>query len=135
MLAWLANALLTIVLWGAWGAISKIASDGIDANTNQIYFTVGLLPLVLMMLGSSRLREGRSAAPEPPGRSSRGCWAALEILRFLGRLAWVEGFDCCAFHGAVSAGHDHSCSGVSARAAQPVPDGGARARAACLSFC
>lgn len=51
---WLAFSLLTILLWGAWGAVSKVASDGVDANTNQIFFTFGLLPLILMVWRSPR---------------------------------------------------------------------------------
>ena len=62
MPAWLAFSLLTIVLWGAWGAVSKVASNGVDARTNQIYFTVGLLPIVLVLLRSTRLREGTNMA-------------------------------------------------------------------------
>jgi transporter family protein len=58
MQAWLFYSLLTILLWGAWGAVSKIASDGIDANTNQVYFTLGLLPLILVILRSPRLKGG-----------------------------------------------------------------------------
>ncbi len=55
---WLFYSLLTILLWGAWGAVSKVASDGIDANTNQVYFTLGLLPLILVILRSPRLQGG-----------------------------------------------------------------------------
>jgi transporter family protein len=54
MPAWLAYSLLTVLMWGAWGAVSKIASSGVDANTNQIYFTVGLLPLMLLLLPGLR---------------------------------------------------------------------------------
>ena len=54
MPAWLAYSLLTVLLWGAWGAVSKIASAGVDANTNQIYFTVGLLPIMLFLLRAAR---------------------------------------------------------------------------------
>ena len=54
MPAWLAYSLLTILLWGAWGAVSKVASGGIDADTNQIFFTLGLLPLMLIMWRSPR---------------------------------------------------------------------------------
>lgn len=56
---WLAYSLLTIVLWGAWGVVSKLASSGVDANTNQIYFTVGLLPIVLFLLRAHRLDADR----------------------------------------------------------------------------
>ncbi len=55
---WLAFSLLTILLWGAWGAVSKVASDGVDANTNQIFFTFGLLPLILMVWRSPRNTGG-----------------------------------------------------------------------------
>jgi transporter family protein len=54
MPAWLAYSLLTIALWGAWAAVSKLASAGTDANTNQIYFTVGLLPLLVFIYPSTR---------------------------------------------------------------------------------
>jgi transporter family protein len=47
---WLAFSLLTILAWGAWGAVSKIASDGVDADTNQFLFTIGLLPLMLIVM-------------------------------------------------------------------------------------
>jgi bacterial/archaeal transporter family protein len=56
--SWLFFSLLTIVCWGAWGAVSKVASDGVDAYTNQIFFTAGLLPLMLVTLRSSRLAGG-----------------------------------------------------------------------------
>jgi transporter family protein len=46
---WLFFSLLTILSWGAWGVVSKLASDGVDANTNQIFFTIGLLPLMLLV--------------------------------------------------------------------------------------
>ena len=56
--AWLAYSLITILLWGAWGAVSKLASDRVSANTNQVFFTVGLLPIVLATFRSPRLKEG-----------------------------------------------------------------------------
>jgi transporter family protein len=49
MPAWLAYSLLTIVVWGTWGVVSKIAANGVDADTNQIFFTIGLLPLLLVV--------------------------------------------------------------------------------------
>jgi transporter family protein len=51
---WLLYSLLTIGCWGAWGAVSKIASDDVDANTNQLLFTIGLLPLIALTWRSSR---------------------------------------------------------------------------------
>jgi len=49
---------LTILAWGAWGVVSKVASASVDANTNQIFFTLGILPLILLVLQSPRLATG-----------------------------------------------------------------------------
>lgn len=80
--AWLAYSLLTIVLWGVWGAVFKIASGGVDANTNQIYFTVGLMPIAAMLFRSPRLKGGT--------QRSAGCaWAFVTgILGGLGNIAF-----------------------------------------------
>jgi transporter family protein len=81
---WLAFSLLTILLWGAWGAVSKVASDGVDANTNQIFFTVGLLPLVVIVWRSPRLRGGEQ-------RRSGIAWAFLTgILGGAGNIAFFR---------------------------------------------
>lgn len=58
MPVWLFYSVLTIACWGAWGAVSKIASDDIDANTNQILFTLGLLPLIAIAARSPKLLCG-----------------------------------------------------------------------------
>lgn len=57
---WLAFSLLTILLWGSWGAVSKVASTGIDEYTNQIFFTLGLIPLILLLLRSPRVEGGKN---------------------------------------------------------------------------
>lgn len=57
---WLFFSLLTIAVWGAWGVVSKVASNGVDADTNQIFFTIGLLPLIVLVLRSPRLRGGKN---------------------------------------------------------------------------
>jgi transporter family protein len=81
---WLFYSLLTILLWGAWGAVSKVASDGIDANTNQVYFTLGLLPLILVILRSPRLKGGK-------GRSVGIRWAFITgILGGTGNIAFFQ---------------------------------------------
>jgi transporter family protein len=56
--SWLFYSLLTIVCWGAWGVVSKVASASVDADTNQIFFTIGILPLILLVLQSPRLAGG-----------------------------------------------------------------------------
>ena len=79
---WLAFSLLTIVCWGAWGAVSKVASDGVDANTNQIFFTLGLLPLIALVMRSPRLRGGHQ-------RSAGMAWAFVTgILGGTGNIAF-----------------------------------------------
>jgi transporter family protein len=83
---WLAYSLLTIVCWGAWGAVSKVASDGVDANTNQVLFTFGLLPLMVIALRSPRLRSG----PSTQRRAGIG-WAFLTgILGGAGNIAFFR---------------------------------------------
>ncbi len=54
--AWLAYSLLTILVWGVWGAISKVVSDRLDANSNQVFFSLGLLPLMPIVLRSRGVR-------------------------------------------------------------------------------
>jgi transporter family protein len=55
---WLVFSVLTVGCWGAWGAVSKLASNDIDANTNQLLFTLGLLPLIAMAVRSPSLSVG-----------------------------------------------------------------------------
>lgn len=83
--AWLAYSLLTILVWGAWGALSKVASADVDTNTNQIFFTVGLAPLILaVLLKSKSLKEGKN-------RSAGMGWAFLTgILGGTGNLAFFQ---------------------------------------------
>ena len=56
--AWLIYSILTLVLWGIWGAISKAVSDDIDAYTNQVLFGIGMVPLLLLVIFSPRLKGG-----------------------------------------------------------------------------
>ena len=56
--AWLIYSILTLMLWGIWGALSKAVSDDIDAYTNQVFFGIGMIPLLLLVVFSPRLRGG-----------------------------------------------------------------------------
>ncbi len=64
---WLFWSLITVVLWGVWGLVSKVASAGVDAYVNQLLYTAGLAPLLIFVAwtvhrrGAQEKREGRSA--------------------------------------------------------------------------
>src|SRR2546423_9983136 len=82
---WLAFSLLTILVWGAWGAVSKVASEGIDADTNQVFFTFGLLPLIALVWRSPRNAAGGA------GRRIGIGWAFLTgILGGTGNIAFFH---------------------------------------------
>lgn len=82
---WLAFSLLTILVWGVWGAVSKVSSDAIDANTNQVFFTFGLLPLIAIAWRSSRARSNRE------GHRIGIAWAFLTgILGGTGNIAFFH---------------------------------------------
>ncbi|HEV2492474.1 MAG TPA: DMT family transporter [Terriglobia bacterium] len=51
-------SLLTIVLWGVWGALTKVISADIDAYTNQVLFAIGVVPVMAIVLFSGRLSGG-----------------------------------------------------------------------------
>jgi bacterial/archaeal transporter family protein len=84
MPAWLAYSLLTIAVWGAWGVVSKIVSDEVDADTNQIFFTIGLLPLLVVVWRSPRIRGGKN-------RRTGMAWAFLTgVLGGTGNIAFFH---------------------------------------------
>lgn len=55
--AWLFWSLVTIVLWGTWGLVSKIASSGMNAYVNQLLYTAGLAPLLVFVAWHVRRHE------------------------------------------------------------------------------
>lgn len=57
---WLMYSLLTIFLWGVWGATSKAVANDINAYMNQVLFTIGLVPLLCLVVRSPRLAGGKS---------------------------------------------------------------------------
>jgi bacterial/archaeal transporter family protein len=82
--AWLAFSIVTILLYGAWGATSKVVSSSLDASTNQVFFTIGLLPLIPFLLRSRRIIGGRR-------RRSGIAWAFFTgILSALGNIAFFR---------------------------------------------
>jgi transporter family protein len=69
---WLLWSVVTIVLWGAWGLVSKVASAGVDAYVNQLLYTAGLAPLLIFVAWTV---HRRSAQENREGRSAGVFWA------------------------------------------------------------
>lgn len=69
---WLLWSLVTIMLWGTWGLVSKVASAGMDAYVNQLLYTAGLAPLLVFVAWTVHRRE--SHAPRE-GRAMGVFWA------------------------------------------------------------
>jgi transporter family protein len=85
---WLLWSLVTVVLWGTWGLVSKIASDGVDAYMNQLLFTAGIVPLLVFAWW--KVSRGWSGE-QRVGRGRGMFWAFLTgILGGLGNMAYFE---------------------------------------------
>ena len=85
---WLIWALVTIVLWGTWGLVSKIASAGMDAYVNQLLYTAGLAPLLLFVAWTV---HRRSATEKRQGRVMGVFWAFLTgILGGVGNIFFFQ---------------------------------------------
>jgi transporter family protein len=86
--AWLLWSLVTIVLWGTWGLVSKIASAGVDAYVNQLLYTAGLAPLMIFVAWTV---HKRSAGDKREGRAMGVFWAFLTgILGGVGNIAFFQ---------------------------------------------
>jgi bacterial/archaeal transporter family protein len=66
---WLVFPLLTIVLWGVWGATSKLVTNQISPYLYQVLFTIGLIPLLPLVV--------RSQGSMPPAHRKRGIFYAF----------------------------------------------------------
>ena len=84
MSLWLLYTLLTMLLWGGWGVLSKLLSGSLSSWQVQILSTVGLLPVIGLVLCSKNLRSGT--------RSKSGFWLAFGsgIVGSLGNVAFYE---------------------------------------------
>jgi transporter family protein len=87
---WLIWSLATIVLWGVWGLVSKIASAGVDAYANQLLYTAGIVPL--LAFAAWTVWKRRSDAHERrEGRRIGVFWAFLTgILGGVGNLVFFQ---------------------------------------------
>jgi transporter family protein len=88
MPAWLLWSIVTILLWGGYGLVSKIASDGVDAYVNQLLYTAGLAPLMAFVAWNV---WKRSAKEDQATRRKGVFWAFLTgILGGLGNIAFFQ---------------------------------------------
>ncbi len=90
---WLLWSVATIVLWGAWGLVSKIASDGVDVYVNQLLYTAGLTPLMVFVAWNvwKHSRNEWNSVESKAARRKGTFWAFLTgILGGLGNLAFFE---------------------------------------------
>jgi transporter family protein len=91
---WLIWSLATIVLWGTWGLVSKIASGGVDAYVNQLLYTAGLAPLLAFVAWTVWQRSRGEALATGEQRKARRVgvfWAFLTgILGGVGNLAFFQ---------------------------------------------
>lgn len=84
---WLWYTALTILLWGAWGVQSKVVLKYASPWANQIFFPIGLAPVVVPLLFNRKLRAG--------GNIRRGAaWALLTgLLGGVGNVAFFLALD------------------------------------------
>jgi uncharacterized membrane protein len=57
---WLWYSILTTLFWGAWGVVSKVAMNMMSPMVNQVVFTLGLIPLVLIVARSRQAWAGQN---------------------------------------------------------------------------
>src|SRR5262245_15135419 len=81
---WLLYTLLTMLLWGGWGLVSKPLADKFSSWQVQALSAVGLLPVIgLLCFSKNRRRDlGRS----------RGFWLAFAsgVIASLGNVAYYQ---------------------------------------------
>jgi bacterial/archaeal transporter family protein len=83
--AWLVWALATIILWGLWGLLSKVASASVDVYANQLLYTAGLFPLLVFVA----MRVRREPSSDLSSRRIGSAWAFLTgVLGGLGNIAF-----------------------------------------------
>jgi transporter family protein len=58
---WLIYTVLTMLLWGGWGVVSKPLSSELSAWQVQSLSTLGILPVLIILARSSNLRHGSNS--------------------------------------------------------------------------
>lgn len=66
--SWLTFSLLTVLLYGIWGALSKVVSDDMSPSLYQVAFAVGLIPVVVIILSLRRRSAGAGGKMQTRGK-------------------------------------------------------------------
>jgi bacterial/archaeal transporter family protein len=93
---WLIFSLLTMLLWGVWGVVSKPLSTALSPWQVQTLSTLGLLPVLALLARSKNLRVGPDPRP--------GFWLAFAsgVVGSLGNVAYYATFAAGAKAAAVT---------------------------------
>jgi uncharacterized membrane protein len=81
---WILFTLLTLLLWGGWGLVSKPLANALSPWQVQTFSTLGLLPIIAVLV------KGRKLTTNPNSR--RGFWLAFGagLLSSLGNVAYYQ---------------------------------------------
>ncbi len=81
---WFLFTVLTLLLWGGWGLVSKPLSSALSPWQVQAFSSLGLLPVIIVL--------ARAAKPCAGTNSGRGFWLAFGagLLSSLGNVAYYQ---------------------------------------------
>ena len=79
---WLLYSILTVLFWGAWGAVSRVLGDSLPGAQSQVISTLGLLPILIILTSAGHVTAG----------SVRGCALAFVagLVGGLGNIAFYH---------------------------------------------
>jgi transporter family protein len=84
---WLAYSIISALFWGVWGFVSKLASNAMAPELNQILSTIGLMPVVFLILWKEKDEEMDEENPTDARLGALFGWAT-GLLGALGNLAY-----------------------------------------------
>ena len=81
---WLVFTVLTLLLWGGWGLVSKPLSNALSPWQVQAFSSLGLLPVIAVL--------AKGTKPRANANSRRGFWLAFSagLLGSLGNVAYYQ---------------------------------------------
>jgi bacterial/archaeal transporter family protein len=83
---WLVITLLAALIWGVWAVISKLATQYADVYSTQLYFSFGLLPLLIFAVSKARRQQA-------PAKYQGWVWGFITgILGGVGNITFYAAF-------------------------------------------